>query len=54
MDREVELYKRISQYENMERENIDLKDRLKEAEEFRIETDAESEILRLKLEELDP
>ena len=46
MSREIKLHERISKYENMERENVELNDRLKEEEELRIEIDEEADIIR--------
>ena len=53
MSREIKLHERISKYENMERENVELNDRLKEEEELRIEIDEEADIIRKRLEEFD-
>ena len=54
MTREIKLQERIAKYENMERENVELNDKLKEEEELRIEIDEEADVVRKRLEEFDP
>jgi Ca2+-binding EF-hand superfamily protein/chromosome segregation ATPase len=54
LDREVTLYRRISRFENMDSENLELNEKVRKLEEFAIETDAEFEVVSRRLEALDP
>lgn len=54
LDREAQLYKRLARFENMERENYEMSEKLKESRETRIEIDSELEMLSSRLEAYDP
>mmetsp|Transcript_25522 Transcript_25522/g.44493 ORF Transcript_25522/g.44493 Transcript_25522/m.44493 type:complete len:2210 (+) Transcript_25522:2881-9510(+) len=54
LDREVTLYRRIARFENMERENVELNDKVRKFEEFSIESEADFEVISRRLEALDP
>jgi hypothetical protein len=54
IDREVDLYKKLGTYETMDRENLELQDKLRESEETRVENESEFEIIKRRLEALDP
>lgn len=54
LEREVQLYKRVARFENMERENHEIQEKLKSMEETRLDLQTEFEVVCKRLEALDP
>ena len=54
LEREVQLYKRVARFENMERENHEMQEKLKSLEETRLDLQTEFEVVCKRLEALDP
>ncbi|CAG9327185.1 unnamed protein product [Blepharisma stoltei] len=52
--KEADLYKRLSKYENMERENIQLHEKIRNYDDLKIDMDAELDMVSRRLESYDP
>jgi len=54
IDREIKLEKKLSSFQNMDRDNVEVQDKLRESEQDRVESEEEMTIIKRRLESFDP